>query len=340
MLDHLYQDIILGEISRIPGVKPKGRYSMILCPFHNEKTPSGRIRHDPSRPGFGSFKCYGCRKTASWNELAATLGLQQVGRSHVKITEADVPKTSTHRYEEEFFDENDAPSIADLKFYPLQGKRAESLGVAKEWRGFSSEFLAEFIEAKLSYHVDRDRYYVFLPVYIKGVLEGFINAQLFKPKTKDVPSYLNAPGIWSLKKGLFPFDSAIKLMKSKGLKSVVLVEGPRDALRLLRKGIPAMAILGTHSWSSTKSRCLEFSGVERLILMMDGDAAGKAATTLLKTGVDSYGNKQDFKPLPQMFDIKTIKLWTLDDEQGEEGKFDPGNCPEWVLDSIEESLLC
>lgn len=341
MLEHIYQGIIIEEISKIPGIKMGSRYSMILCPYHNERTPSGRIRHDPNKPGFGRFRCYGCSKSASWNELAATLGLRQVGRNAVKVTEADVPTTSVHRYEDTLFVENDSPSIDDLKFFSLLGNRAQEAGLTSEWRGYPLTFLTDVIGAKLAYHVERERYYVFLPVYIKGKLEGFINAQLRKPtNSKKIPSYLNAPGPWSLSKGLFPFDSAIKLMRDRELKTIVLVEGPRDALRLIKMGIPALSILGTHSWSTSKIRLLEFAGVERVVLLMDGDKAGANATKLIKTGIDAYGNRMDFKPLKEVFEVKTVKLWTMEIEDGfKEDKYDPGNCPRWILEYVRDSLL-
>jgi hypothetical protein len=73
---------------------------------------------------------------------------------------------------------------------------------------------------------------------------------------------------------------------------------------------------------------------------MDGDKAGTNATKLIKTGIDAYGNRMDFKPLKEVFEVKTVKLWTMEIEEGfKEDKYDPGNCPRWILEYVRDSLL-
>ena len=85
---------------------------------------------------------------------------------------------------------------------------------------------------------------------------------------------------------------------------------------------------------------LEFAGVERVVLLMDGDEAGKAATKLIKTGVDAYGNEADFKCLGDVFEVKTVRLWTIPiPKKFGDSKLDPGNCPTWILDDVRDRLL-
>jgi hypothetical protein len=48
----------------------------------------------------------------------------------------------------------------------------------------------------------------------------------------------------------------------------------------------------------------------------------------------------DFKPLKEVFEVKTVKLWTMEIEEGfKEDKYDPGNCPRWILEYVRDSLL-
>jgi DNA primase len=133
--------------------------------------------------------------------------------------------------------------------------------------------------------------------------------------------------VWSLTHGLFPFDTAVKLMQDKGLTTMVLVEGPRDALRLIQMGIPACSILGTHSWSDNKRRLLEFAGVTRLITMFDGDEAGYKAHLLVRENVQ------------KTFDYSAVKLWKYPIPEGHpEDKLDPGNCPKPMLVRLKKQL--
>src|SRR5690606_7832235 len=88
---------------------------------------------------------------------------------------------------------------------------------------------------------------LWLPVKVNNQTKGYIKARL--KKQEGMTSYINAPGKWSLTYGLFPYDYAVDVMAQLDLSTMALVEGPRDALRLLSEGIPACAMLGTQSWS-------------------------------------------------------------------------------------------
>jgi DNA primase len=61
--------------------------------------------------------------------------------------------------------------------------------------------------------------------------------------------------------------------------AVILVEGPFDAMRVHQAGFPAvLALLGTHA-SPLQLELLR--GLQRVILLLDGDPAGAHATTRL-----------------------------------------------------------
>ena len=170
-------------------------------------------------------------------------------------------------------------------------------------------------------------------IVIRGKQRGYIKAQIEKPKDKAIPSYINSSGSWSLKYGLFPYDFATQMMKAKELSTLVLVEGPRDALRLLKYGIPAMCIMGTQSWGAAKLRLLEFTSATRIVLMMDGDLAGRKATRMISTGLDVNGN-QIAPPIASSFLVKTVRLWNAD-----EPGLDPGNCQLDILRSVRRLLV-
>lgn len=320
---------VIAELRSYHGEKrdASSEYTFVLCPFHSEKTPSGQIFHGPQTRLPGYFLCRGCGEKGNWNKVAPYLGLKPFTRQKAE----DAYSVPLAKKETEAKAER-------LKFKELPRK--------KVWRSIKTNFLIS-IGAKYGYKwlEDYDRWsqkFIWLPVHVGGDLKGYIKARIKKDPEGKFPSYLNKKGAWSKRTGLFPFDPAIELMKELHSSTVVLVEGPRDALRLLSYGIPCMAILGTTSWTMFKPELLELHGVKQVLVMMDGDDAGIAASKLV------------IPDLKKLLKVKRIKLWDLKGSpyhkyaklKTEEEKkaykhnlWDPGNCPEWVLDRIKSKYF-
>ena len=66
-------------------------------------------------------------------------------------------------------------------------------------------------------------------------------------------------------------------------KTLVIVEGPWAVMRLAQLNIPAVALLGIHL-SPTQRDLLQT--LHRVILMLDGDCAGRRATTLIQNALE------------------------------------------------------
>jgi 5S rRNA maturation endonuclease (ribonuclease M5) len=220
--------------------------------------------------------------------------------------------------------------------------RFKKLKAGQVWRHIKTDLLMRF-EAKQC-KVWSEEYQawgatmMYLPCHINGELVGYIKARLEKHDTK--PSYINASGKWSKTHGLFPFDYAVKVMKRKKSSTMILVEGPRDALRLLQMGIPAMCILGTQSFSQNKAKLLELAGITRVVLFFDGDEAGIKATEKVKPIVES------------MLAVRVLKLWSMKGSPWKKVKdapkpkdaakklglslWDPGNVDKAILKKIKE----
>lgn len=350
-----YDDIashIKYELSKLPSdeVKVHDSYSFVRCPFHMERTPSLRVKHSTFSLKTGGFKCFGCAKYGGWNELADSLGLERF-ESKGEFPDGKIPEFKSDRYDQnllsEFNGEDNSKPKESLEFFSLSDADAVARSglTNNEWRGFNLDFLRRNIKAKL---VFKNNYiwYVYLPVRVFGEEVGHIKAQIHKPSKKSIPSYINASGPWSLTSGLFPLDYAVKLMTENHKSTIVLVEGPRDALRLCSLGVPCVAILGTHSWSDRKTAVLSNSGVERVITCFDGDLAGKIATKLIVHGertmadgtIESKG--VGFEPISSAFDVKEVKLWNVPiPEDHPENKLDPGNLPTSLLDKIRKLIL-
>lgn len=305
-MDHLAKlAFVISQLSTYAGAKKAMDGStFVACPYHSESTPSFRIFHTSSSKSPGYGKCYGCGRAAPWNEHAPKLGLKPW--SYAKPAPLFA---SSLRMEERVDDQDEQLSYADLP-------------ENKVWRGIKTDFLRQLGCRKVTNQWGRS--YVYLPVFVLGTLRGYIKAQL--RKRDDAPSYINKKGKWSLDYGLFLYDHVAAAKP----KVIGLVEGPRDGLRMNYLGVPAVSILGTQSWSDRKSRLIELMGVTDVILIMDGDCAGRAAVELIEpklskfvrvhtfslTGSDSpYHQFRDEDEPTKAAKAAGVSLW------------DPGNMP-------------
>lgn len=325
-----FAQAIRQQLRRVPNTREAGDgVTFIQCPYHSDSTPSGKVNHDPSSPFLGHYYCFGCSASKPWRELATTLNLETLdGKEFASPKVSEVFNYYDMAFlEREDDEEDEAVSEASDKFSPglhdLTDRLAKSIGIGEGWRGFTLDFLRE-IDASLL-RTNGGYWYVFLPVYVYGERKGYIRAQLRADKSNKVPSYLNKKGDWSKTYGLFPFDYSIQMMRDMDISTIVLVEGPRDALRLIKYGIPAMSILGTQSWSTDKIRLLEFADVRHLVLCFDGDNAGREATKTIRPTVR------------HAFDVQIKRLWVTAKKLGLK-KIDPGNMPVSIVKSLKNYL--
>jgi hypothetical protein len=333
-------DFIKAQLSSYGGEKKEyGERMIIRCPFHNDTNPSGSLSLNTTWAG--SFKCYSCGAKANWDELAERLHLQPFKRSEPK---EEYAIDLMARAQEFLSEKEEGYSKGTFKFWDLPAN--------KKWRSIPTNLLIK-LGGKLSIKWS-DEYqrwgttkFIYFPVNVNDEQVGFFRARLKKDVTGKAPSYLLAArsgsGNWGLSKGLWPFDHTLHMMTALGSKTVVLVEGQRDCLRLITLGIPAMCIFGTQSWSSSKAKLLELAGVRRVVLLMDGDESGIKATNNIETGCTG------------MFKIAVLKLWDMDGspyrqfldhenptkaakEAGVE-LWDPQNCPKSVLEKLKHKFF-
>ena len=147
-----------------------------------------------------------------------------------------------------------------------------------EWRSYSGDFLNALGRGVCWIVGDKGRdggISAFFVVWVNGKVRGGVKA--FYSKQEGRMSYLTTKGAWIQKTGLLFFDLARSMIEQhrEGRSFVVLVEGPRDALRLLSLGIPAIACLGALTFSKEKA-LLVLSMVDQIYVMTDNDKAGSA----------------------------------------------------------------
>ncbi len=147
------------------------------------------------------------------------------------------------------------------------------------WRGLPETFLRRVsaMEWNQCIRTDTGRIFwtqrIWFPCVQWGTYVGYAARRL---DNKDISRYWNAPWMKS-SEVLFGFDLAREIAKESGITSVVVVEGPVDALRLLEAGIPAVAVMGVENIGQKESLLLS-AGFRKVFILFDNDKAGRDAT--------------------------------------------------------------
>lgn len=275
---------------RQPRSRAADSHVFICCPFHQENTPSCSVSINV--PNFlpGTFHCFGCDASGGWNQLADALDLdfkynsadaQAVLKNSISVVDEDLLAPAPHTVSE------------FIKGYPIESFIEWPTDL--KWRGLSPRFM-KLVDAYLIY--DRGEQQALFPVRVKGDIVGVVKAGLTEKR------YIYSPGSWVKLRGLFPFDVAKDLMKYWQRPFVVLVEGPRDAGRLIQSGVPALSILGSKMWSMDKMNLILSLSDDELdvVTIFDNDRAGIDATAQVK------------KELKPFVSVKSVRL-PSDDEK-------------------------
>jgi len=253
--DRQLRSFVVEQLDAI-GAKPHGEDMQILCPFHDDTTPSLNV-HVGHKITPGSYNCFACKAHGSWNSLARALRLPLVDFSQKPVVNED---------DNPFID-----LLEDIKKAKKVDKKRTLNGLEEvpkdfKWRGYSGGFFKE-LGAKYFWNRKQDQEYLHFDLNINGTYLGYtlcaINPQ--DPRIQKYQTFAEA------KKVLFLYD------KIPPYEPIVLVEGHFDALRLFAEGIYATAIFGTQNWSSVKKNLIVAKNPRKILILMDGDQAGYEA---------------------------------------------------------------
>lgn len=321
------KDFIVAELMRLPKKRVMTGSIAICCPFHADNSPSFYINIDETNRnvplGFGHCFSGRCPKpNAPWNDIAEKLGL---GKIEVRKSDGKFAQDRIMPINENM--RNSLLGKAGLTIEAIEAEFDCNLSLPieadDEWRKMPGKLLRK-IGCKVA--VDRfDNKCLVIPVYVDGEIVGAVKAMWEKPKSKKLLSYVNLKGEWIREKGLFPYDYVSKMIRKKELDYVVLVEGQRDALRLITLGIPAIAILGTKNWSKEKRNLVLSLPVESVVVMMDADEAGVACSNVVMKDLKGRTHRRLIKLVEIQRNLEKKKGSALGEN------LDPGNCPEKIL---------
>lgn len=321
---------IIEELHSLPIAKKQaGSSLMIQCPFHDDRGPSCGVNLavDNGIP-LGFFHCFGCPAKGPWNKLAKQLGLSQFKDWQLGFTGNGSTREEKRRAPEATMKSTDQK---DRLYKTIKTKEVIEWPESQEWRGYGGKLLRKLGALMFS---EREEIMLFFPIYVNKKFVGGVKAHMEKQEKRL--SYINTPGSWVLNNGLLGYDYVKSIIskrvtekkKGKRYTSIVLVEGPRDVLRLLLNKIPALAILGIENFNVKKLiKILSINPNTRTIYVMpDNDKAGTEMYKKIKEIAEPY------------VQVRRLKLPRDLDSKGKVIKMDPDNAPQEIIDNVRELI--
>jgi DNA primase len=318
---------IVAVIGEHVALKKVGASFKGLCPFHGEKTPSFNVS-----PAKRSYYCFGCQRSGDVfkfvselqgksfvevvRELAARSGVvipekpESASEQHARSERTrllDVNATAAAFYRAQLQDpELGKKGRAYLESRGIGEAIAETfrLGLAPEgWDALSRHLEQRKVPVELALtlglvtprktaagYYDKFRDRLLCPVLLPaGEVVGFSGRTL--GSDPETPKYVNSSESPIYKKSnlLFGLHAARPAIQRKN--RAILVEGNFDVIALHQAGFAeTVAPLGT-ALTENQAETLR-RHTERVILCMDGDKAGRAATLkditlLVQAGIDT-----------------------------------------------------
>ena len=290
MLDEIYAGIGITDL--FPEAKKYGDRFKMLCPFHNEKTPSLVIYHDQKR-----FHCFGCGKDGSYADYVIEKGWASDFKEAVKYLAKlagkeinfnpfnkrilEVNEIAAKLFDSQLMNNKSALGYLKGRGITLDSIKKFRLGYAGE--GYISTLKSkgvsvdEMKQAGLivdGSHGDRElfRNRIMFAIIKSNAVVAFAGRVLDDSK----PKYINSPNTSVFCKG-----STLYGLNPQGVKSLgygISVEGYTDVIALDQIGFDnAFAPMGTAFATEQLKEVRRYT--DDLILLNDSDDSGVNATS-------------------------------------------------------------
>ena len=336
---------IVSVVGDYVSIKKAGNHYKGLCPFHNERTPSFTVNEGRQvfycfgcQTGGDAVtflrELHGYSFVEAIRSLAERAGIHVPEPTFDKGYSRDPSRPSKQRVDDyfkigklakHFFKEvlQTSEGQACQRYLHTRGITPETterygLGFAPDrWDGLTEHLQQERVHSDRSSELgliaarksgqgfyDRFRNRLMFPIHnLGGEVIAFSGRTL--STDKEVAKYINSPEspIYTKGNSLFGLHEARKAMRACG--HVVVVEGNVDLLRLAQDGLQqVVAPLGT---ALTDAQCrLIKRFVPRVILLYDGDRAGRTATIKAVGTALAEGLQVDVAVLPDNTDPDTF----------------------------------
>lgn len=319
---------LIEIVSESVQLKRAGSSFMGLCPFHGEKSPSFHVRE--ASGSYHCFGCGASGNVISFvmemrglsfpdavEELAGRYGIEvkrEGGRAPVPTAHKDelfkVTQVAQAYFREQLQRCPDPRVRAYVESRGLKIETIEEFGLGfspLQWTGLTERLAAVGVSPELMLAsglvrrnprgelFDLFRGRLTFPVRVESKkIAGFggrvIPGMLEPDKEKAAPKYLNSPEseIYQKNKILYGLPHALEMIRRT--REAFLVEGYVDVIGLWQVGVRrALAPCGTAVSEAHVKRLQHL--VERVVVLFDGDVAGRAAAArcfelFLNSGID------------------------------------------------------
>jgi len=334
---------IVELVGRHVPLKKAGRAWKACCPFHDEKTPSFTV--NPER---GTFKCFGCQKGGNvfgWLMEREGLSFPEAVRQLAAEKGIPVPDTRTFArgggggdasrvegiraalalaqdlYVRTLASEAGSETRAYLmkRGFPPAAVREFGLGLSPEgWEGLiraaRDKGIATSVleEAGLAVPRERgegwyDRFRARLMFPIADAQGRVVTYGARAMREGDTPKYLNGPetAVFRKSRTLYALDRARAGIRKAG--HAILMEGYTDVLMAHMHGFDA-AVAGMGTAFTTEQGKMLANLTEKVVLLYDGDDAGRAAAEKSLDLLLDHGLEVRIALLPEGKDVDEVLL--------------------------------
>ncbi len=341
-IDEIRERIDLVALMARHGVelKKSGRSFKGRCPFHNEKTPSFYVWAEERR-----FKCFGCQAGGdAFSFVMRLLGKTFVDAARDLAKEAGVDlETAVDPAMKEKAQIKEATDFAAEHFKknlwdPVLGKKPreylQSRGVSEEtskafglgWAPLAWSELADKLRehgllafgekgglvaprARSDGFYDTFRGRLMVPIRSPEGRTIAFGGRLLEsdaPKGEEGPKYLNSreSKLYTQSEVLYGLDQARDEVRRR--KSAVLVEGYFDCIGLHQVGVKNAVALCSTTLTPGHLTLLQRHEAKELVLLLDGDEAGRKAVERLAGAILAAGASARVALLPEGEDPDTF----------------------------------
>jgi DNA primase len=222
--------------------------------------------HEDSNPSLsyniekGLYNCFACGFSGNTEKLATLLG--------VKHFVAPLTKQG-------FKIQKLKDKLSDIKLDKRIYMPEPRINYLSEFKGVSEKTIQRFGAFVTEYEGLQD--YICFPIYQNNKLRFIEGRYKVVDADRTIPKYMRKPANVNVSDVLFPLDFV------QDFSRVILVEGLFDVINLHDLGFnSSLCIFGTNNFSTKKAKVLDDFGCTEVIIMMDGDLAGRTAATKIQ----------------------------------------------------------
>ena len=243
----------------------RGAHRFILCPFHQERTPSCSIDFAERR-----FHCFGCGAGGTVIDFVARMERISVREAALRLSRIGKLTPALSDTAAQTGQKTSVEGASGISANPPLGY---TLDLDPEHpylrgRGHASETIHHFGVGYCRDGFMRGR--ICFPIHdAGGTLVAYAGRWASDPVPRGVARYLLTPGF---RKSAVLYN----LNRIVGAARIVLVEGYWSVLRLQELAVPAVALMGS-SISAKQVELLGTHDIKAITIFMDGDDSGYRA---------------------------------------------------------------